>query len=74
MEFTFPDPMIIYVGKPFYIIGGAVVKETFPRTFKVKHKMERKFLGKWWTLPCIGEQFDEEKSFYEYENLNQKPW
>ena len=86
MKFSFPDPMIIDVGKPFHVIGGAIVKETFPLKFKIKHKMERKFLGKWLTLPCVGENFNGENPFVEYENFNgenpfveyenidEKPW
>ena len=74
LKFTFPDPMVITVGKPFHLIGGSVVKETFPMRFKIKHKMQRKFLGRWWTLPCVGEKFDETKPFYEQQNLEEKPW
>ena len=74
LQFKFPDPMIITVGEPFHLKGGSVVKEAFPMRFKIKHKMERKFLGKWWTIPCVGENHKEIKPFYEYENLEDKPW
>ena len=74
MQFKFPDPMIITVGEPFHLLGGSVVREPFPTRFKIKHKMERKFLGRWWTIPCVGEHHKEIKPFYEYEDLNDKPW
>ncbi|XP_057294125.1 ganglioside GM2 activator-like [Hydractinia symbiolongicarpus] len=54
MYFTFPDPLVVILGKPINIIGGALVNETFPSEFQVKHVMKKRFGKEWWTLPCIG--------------------
>lgn len=56
MNFTFPDPLKVHVGTPIHVMAGAIVKETFPMRFKVRHKIERRFLGRWWTFPCVGAQ------------------
>ena len=53
MKFKLPDPMVVTLGKPMNITASAIIKETTPMSFKVKHKMQRKFLGIWWTLPCV---------------------
>lgn len=54
MYFSFPDPLVVILGKPINIIGGALVKETFPSEFQVKHVMKKRIGKEWWTLPCIG--------------------
>ena len=54
LKFKLPDPMVVTLGQPLKLTAGAVIKETTPMFFKVKHKMQRKFLGIWWTLPCVG--------------------
>ena len=75
MDFTFPDPMVITVGKPFHIIGSSLVKEAFPERFKIKHKMQRKLFGIWWTIPCVGDhEFDQSKPFYRLDKVDEKPW
>jgi len=48
--------MTVTVGEPLGIDAGATVKETFPPKFRVQHIMERRFLGRWFTLPCLGAQ------------------
>jgi len=74
MDFTFADPMVITVGKPFHVLGSALVKEAFPERFKIKHKMQRKLFGIWWTIPCVGEHdFDQSKPFYSLDNVEEKP-
>ena len=48
--------MKVELGTPLQIEAGATVREEFPKSFRVQHIMERRFLGEWFKLPCIGAQ------------------
>ena len=53
LYFRFPDPLVITLGGLMKLTASAHMKTEIPKMIKIDHVIKRRFLGRWWKIPCM---------------------